>query len=162
MISGYLGDIIWRTKHISIESKVRFYKTSKVRTYDIETKEEAAVKTQTYRATMISGYLRDIIWRTKHIRIESKVKFYKTSKVRTYNIDTKEEAAVTKKLLRTTKSKTLISIAGYTLRDQKRKELIREQCNIQNIVRWSRQRRREWRDHVNRIDNEKLAKIAMS
>mgnify|MGYP006948248671 FL=1 len=92
------------------------------------------------------------------------VRLYKTCvrPVMTYAIETRAETAATKKLLRTTEMKTLRSIAGYTLRDRKRNELIREQCNIQDIVRWSRQRRREWRDHVNRMDDEKLAKIAMS
>ena len=104
---------------------------------------------------MICGYLRDIMWRNKDISIESKLRM-------TYAIGTRAETALTKKLLRTTKIKTLRSITGFALKNRKRNQLIKEQCNIQDIVRWSRQRRREWRDHVNRMDDEKLAKIAMS
>ena len=36
------------------------------------------VKAQTNRATTISGYQREIIWRNKNISIESKVRLYKT------------------------------------------------------------------------------------
>ena len=58
--------------------------------------------------------------------IESKVRLYKTCirLVMTYAIETRVETVATKKLLRTTKIKTLRSIAG-SLRDRKRKEIIR-------------------------------------
>lgn len=119
------------------------------------------VKAQTTKASQISGYLRDIIWRNKYMSTRSKVRIYKTCvrPVMTYAIETRAENTITKRLLRTTEMRTLRSIAGYTLYDQKRSEEIREICEIQDVVRWARNRRREWRDHVNRMPDDRLAKI---
>lgn len=56
--------------------------------------------------------------------------------------------------------RTLRSITGYTLYDRKRSEDIIETCEVQDVVRWARNRRREWRDHVDRMPNDRLAKTA--
>lgn len=32
-------------------------------------------------------------------------------------------------------------------------------CEIQDIIRWIRRRRREWRVHVNRVDEDRLPKV---
>lgn len=120
------------------------------------------VKAQTTKAALISGYLRDIIWRNKYMSIESKVRIYKTCvrPVMTYAVETRAENSTTKRITRTAEMRVLRSIAGYTLRDHQRNEDIRERCNVQDIVRWSRSRRREWRDHVERMDDNRLPKIA--
>lgn len=123
-------------------------------------KEEA--KAQTTKASLISGFLRDIIWRNKHMSTRSKVRIYKTCvrPIMTYAIETRAENTTTKRLLRSTEMRTLRSITGYTLLDHKRSEEIREICEVQDIVRWSRNRRRGWRDHVSRMPNDRLVKIA--
>ncbi|XP_030746593.1 uncharacterized protein LOC115875313 [Sitophilus oryzae] len=40
------------------------------------------------------------------------------------------------------------SALGYTLYDRKRTKEIRKTCKIWDVARWTRNRRREWRDHV--------------
>jgi len=46
-------------------------------------------------------------------------------------------------------------ITGNTLRDR-----IRNIYEIQDVIRWLRIRRQVWRDHVNGVDDNQLAKIA--
>ncbi|XP_056641765.1 uncharacterized protein LOC130448413 [Diorhabda sublineata] len=120
------------------------------------------VKTQTTAASRISGFLRTVIWRNKFLSIESKTRIYKTCvrPVMTYAIEMRAETATTKRILRTTEMKTLRSITGKTLRDRIRSNEIRRMCDVPDIVRWARTRRRAWRDHVNRMNNDRLAKIA--
>lgn len=62
--------------------------------------------------------------------------------VMTYAVEARAETASTKQLLRTTGLRTQISIAGYTLMERERNALVTERCDIQDIVRWARQRRR--------------------
>lgn len=57
-------------------------------------------------------------------------------------------------------SKYLRTIQGISLRDQVRSANIREECKIQDVMRWTRSRRRKWRDHIDRMEPEKLAKWA--
>ena len=70
--------------------------------------------------------------------MESKIRIYKTCvrPIMTYAIETRAEKTSTKQLLRTTEMRTLRSIAGYSLRDKQRNEEIRNQCGIEDIVRW--------------------------
>ena len=39
---------------------------------------EKEVKAQTVKASLISGYLRDIIWQNKYMLVDSKTRIYKT------------------------------------------------------------------------------------
>ncbi|KAH0955250.1 hypothetical protein HN011_000030 [Eciton burchellii] len=55
---------------------------------------------------------------------------------------------------------SLRCITGNTLRDRIHSEDVRNICEIQDVIRWTRIRRRAWREHVNRIDDNRLAKIA--
>ena len=117
------------------------------------------MKAQTLKASLISGYLRDIIWRNKHMSVDSKTRIYKTfvRPITTYAIETRAENSTTKRLLRTSKMRTLRGITGCSLRDHIRSNDIRTQCGILDVVRWCRIRRKEWRDHV---DNMRIPKIA--
>lgn len=54
----------------------------------------------------------------------------------------------------------LVFITGHTLLDKVRNEDIRNECDIRDILRWSRTRRRAWKNHVNRMPNDRLLKIA--
>lgn len=123
-------------------------------------KQEA--QNQTIMAARVSGFLRDVIWRNKHMSIESKTRIYKTCvrPIMTYAIETRAETAATKQLLRATEMKTLRSITGKTLRDREKSSDIRALCDIQDVVRWARSRRRAWRDHVDRMADDRLAKQA--
>ena len=78
----------------------------------------------------------------------------------TYSIETRPENSTTKRLLQTTKMRTLRGITGCSLQDQIRSKDIRTQCGILDVVIWGRIRRREWRDHVDRMDNMRIPKIA--
>ncbi|PSN42398.1 hypothetical protein C0J52_21659 [Blattella germanica] len=59
--------------------------------------------------------------------------------------------------------KILRSITGYTLfYDKKTNEEIRSTCGITNITKWIKQRRQGWKDHVNRMSENRLPKLAMT
>lgn len=120
------------------------------------------VRKQANKASRISGCLRDIVWRNKDMRTESKVRIYKSCvrPVLTYAIETRGETAETKRMLRTTEMKTLRTIAGKTLRDRIPNTEIREMCEVQDVVRWGRQRRRGWNQHINRMSGDRLVKIS--
>ncbi|XP_060519855.1 uncharacterized protein LOC132698036 [Cylas formicarius] len=60
-----------------------------------------------------------------------------------------------------TEMRVLRSIAGKTRRDHVRNTHIREQCDVQDIVRWGRQRRRQWYNHVKRMGEDRLPRIAL-
>ena len=90
--------------------------------------------------------------------IESKMKIYKTTvrPITTYGAETER----TKQLLRTTEMKTLRSAIGVTLWDRMRNKDVRDQCNIQDINKWTRVRRKEWSNHFDRASKERLFRIA--
>jgi hypothetical protein len=71
-------------------------------------------------------------------------------------IETRMET--TKHLPRTIGMSTLRCITGNTLRDRIRDEDICNICEIQDIVRWAKIRRQAWRNHVNKMDDNWLAK----
>jgi hypothetical protein len=44
--------------------------------------------------------------------------------------------------------------------DRIRSQQIRESCGIQPVNEWAERRRREWDEHVTRMDAERLVKIS--
>jgi len=70
----------------------------------------------------------------------------------TFGIETRKETNKTKRMLRVAEMKTLRTIMGKRRIDQIRNTSIREQCGVQDIVRWGRQRKRYWYDHVRRME----------
>ena len=74
---------------------------------------EKKVKAQTLKASLISGYLRDIIWGNKYMLVIAKQEYKKTM---TYVIETRAENATTKRLLQTTEMRTLRGITLYKKR----------------------------------------------
>lgn len=91
---------------------------------------------------------------------EAKTRIYKTCvrPIMTYAAETRADTRKTKIILRTDEMRTLRTIAGHTLREYN--EQIRSMCDTQDIIRWIRQRRRRWNEHVSRMDEDRLAKIA--
>jgi len=67
-------------------------------------------------------------------------------------IETRVKRSITRRLFR----RTLKCITGDTLRDRIRNEDIR---NMRDST-WARIRRRIWKDHINGMDDDWLAKIA--
>lgn len=121
------------------------------------------VRTQVIKAGQVSDCLRDIIWNNKYLTVASKVKIYKACvwPILTYAAETRAETRRTKNVMRTTEMRTSRSIVGVSLRDRIRSSQIREQCKVQDVVRWVRARRRLWRDHVLRMENDRIVKAAM-
>ncbi|XP_072766481.1 uncharacterized protein [Anoplolepis gracilipes] len=102
------------------------------------------VRAQANRANRIAGYLREVIWRNRNMSLRSKVRIYKTCirPILTYAVETRADITRTKRILRTTEMRTLRAIRGVNLGDRMRSEQIRRECKIQDIVRWTRTRRR--------------------
>ncbi|XP_072764658.1 uncharacterized protein [Anoplolepis gracilipes] len=116
-------------------------------------------RTQTNnKAARIAGCLRDIIWRNKYMTTKSKIRIYKTCirPVLTYAAETRAETSKTKRMMRTTEMRILRTIKGVSLRDRIRSSDIRREFELQDVVRWTRARRRFWRDHVDRMRPEQL------
>lgn len=120
------------------------------------------VDNQIRKAVRISGYLRDIIWRNKYMTAESKIRIYKTCvrPIMTYAAETRAETSATKRKMRTAEMKILRTIKGTTLHDRIRNEDTRRELGVQDVVRWVRERRRCWRDHVERMSPDRIAKWA--
>ena len=56
--------------------------------------------------------------------------------------------------------KVLREIVGKTKRDTIRSQQMRQPCGIEPINEWMEGRRREWDEHVTRMDAERLVKIS--
>jgi stage III sporulation protein SpoIIIAA len=65
----------------------------------------------------------------------------------------------THQLLRTTQMKLIRTIHGKTLRDKIHSDQLQQLSGIQDIVKWVNVRRREWDVHLNRMEDNRLAKI---
>lgn len=63
----------------------------------------------------------------------------------TYVSETRAETSETKQLTRSTKMKSLRTINRVTLRDKIRSNSITEELKEDDVVRWIRSRRRQWR-----------------
>jgi hypothetical protein len=62
----------------------------------------------------------------------------------------------TKQITRATEMETLRAITCQVTRAHS--ERVRETLEVQDVVRWTRSRRRQWRDDVERMGDERLAK----
>jgi hypothetical protein len=51
----------------------------------------------------------------------------------------------------------LRNIKGVTLRDRIRSDDIRAECNVIDVAKWLRTRRRNWSDHVDRMRQDRWA-----
>ncbi|XP_011878666.1 PREDICTED: uncharacterized protein LOC105567969 [Vollenhovia emeryi] len=111
---------------------------------------------QINKAARIPGCLRETIWRNKCMRKEAKVGIYKTCvrPIMTYAAETRAETEKTKNMARRDAD------SPKTLGDRVPNVMIRETRDVSDIVRWVRQRRREWNDHVFRMGEERIARTA--
>jgi len=76
----------------------------------------------------------------------------------TYAIETRAETSIIKRLLKTREMRILRYNTG-NIRDRILDRDTRNICEMQDVIRWIRIRRRAWRDHVNGMDDNQLAKI---
>jgi hypothetical protein len=74
----------------------------------------------------------------------------------TYAAETRAETSNTKQLLRSAKMRVLRNIKGVTLRERIRSD----EGNAIDVARWVRTRRRNWRDHVDRMGQDRWASWA--
>ena len=116
---------------------------------------------QTTKAARISGCLYNLIWLNKYKSTDCKVRIYKTNvrPVLTYASETRAETTYTQQLLRTTEMKIIRAIRGKTLGDKIHSDQLRQLSVIQDIIKWANVRGREWGDHVDRMEENRLAKI---
>lgn len=103
------------------------------------------------------------MWSNPYMRKDSKIRIYKTCirPIMTYGTEVREDTNKTKQMLRVAEMKTLRTIVGKTRRDRVRNTDVREQCGIQDIVRWGRQRKRQWYNHVRRMDENRLPRLVL-
>ena len=100
------------------------------------------------------------------MRKETKSKVYKATvrPIMTYGLETKAETHThthkNSQMLEANQMKVLRKIVGKTKIGRKRSQQIRESCGIQPINEFAESRRREWDEHVTRMDEERLVKIS--
>jgi hypothetical protein len=107
------------------------------------------MRQQTNTAAVISGHLKQTVWKNRHFSTDCKTKMYKICirLVMTYGAETRAETSISKRLLRTNEMKIIRTIIGHSLRDRKRSIEIREECKDNYIV-------------CRRMTEDRLAKIA--
>ncbi|XP_045466553.1 uncharacterized protein LOC123675250 [Harmonia axyridis] len=120
------------------------------------------VRNQTMKASRISGFLQDIVWRNKYLNINSKVRIYKTAirPIITYAAETRPDTARTTQIMSTTEMRIIRRIHGKTLLDRVRNEELRERSGIQDVGKFVRQRRKYWNKHIERMSDNRLVKGA--
>lgn len=101
-------------------------------------------KRQANKTARIAGCLRDIIWRNKYMSAKSKIQIYEACirSVLTYAAETRAETSQTKRVKRTMKMRILRTIKSVKLRDRMRSDTIQKELEVQDVVRWTRIRRR--------------------
>ncbi|XP_050516829.1 uncharacterized protein LOC126891647 [Diabrotica virgifera virgifera] len=120
------------------------------------------VKEQTMKAAGISGCLKEIVYKKKYLNTGSKIKIYETTiiPILTYAAEKRPDTNRTLQMMRTLEMGTLRSIQGQTLCDRIRSENIRQNCEIQDIGKWVRQRRKYWNKRIKRMEDNRLVKSA--
>ena len=121
------------------------------------------LRSQINKASALSGCLRDIVWSNPYMRKDSKIRIYKTCirPIMTYGTEVREDTNKTKHMLRVVEMKTLRTMVKKIRGDRVRNTYIREQCGIQDIARWGKQKKRKWYNHVRWMDENKLPKIVL-
>jgi hypothetical protein len=75
---------------------------------------QSEVQHQVHKSARISGCLNDAIWPNKYLRLEAKVRIYKSvvRPILTYYVETRADISKTKQLLETTEMNTLKKLVG--------------------------------------------------
>ena len=110
---------------------------------------------------MISGLLRDITWRNKDMTVESATKIYTAvlRPIMTCGAETRATTTKTKQLSRTTEMNTLRAILGKTRFDTMKNIDILERCNLQEVVKFVKSRRKAWSEHVSRAEQRLITLV---
>lgn len=123
---------------------------------------ESEVRGQAIKAARTASQLNDTIFRNKYLRTESKVRIYKAAirPILTYVAETRPETSKTRQIMEATEMKIVRRIAGRTLLDRERSEDIRRACHIENVNEWVLGRKTEWNDHITRMAEDRLVRVA--
>ncbi|XP_048522293.1 uncharacterized protein LOC125504409 [Dendroctonus ponderosae] len=78
----------------------------------------------------------------------------------TYTAETRPETAKSKRLVETAEMKIICRITGETLLDRERSEDVRTACNVNNINEWVANRKKEWNEHISRMNHHRFVRIA--
>jgi hypothetical protein len=76
----------------------------------------------------------------------------------TYTAETRQDAARTQETKETTEMAVLRKTAGRTLLDRVRS--MRRTCRVEEIKTWVRRRKNEWNDHINKVTEHCIVRIA--
>lgn len=100
----------------------------------------------------------------KNTRKETKLKFYKVMAVPVllYGSECWTMTKQDEKKIEAAEMRFLRHVAGYTLWDRKRSEDIRKELKIFNLREKIQQHRNNWREHVDRMDNQRHPKLTMT
>lgn len=95
------------------------------------------------------------------VQTETMLKFYKVAAVPslTYGSECWTTTKNNERRITTSEMRFLRSTAGYSLRDRKRNEDIREELKIFNITDKIKDYRQQWKEHLERMEHDRLPKI---
>lgn len=119
-------------------------------------------KNQVQEISKIVGCLNNTIWRNKHIKIETKSRIHKVTigpSILTCTAETQLGTSKTQRLLEMVEMR-ILRIQGNMLRDRIRSDKIRWKCSVVDINKWILNRNREWNDHISRMADSRVLKIA--
>ncbi|XP_030767906.1 uncharacterized protein LOC115891558 [Sitophilus oryzae] len=130
----------------------------KFKYFSIELSGYGDIETEVRQQTTKAGCLNDTIWKNKYIGVEVKSRIYKA--ILTYTAETRPDRAKTKRFLETGEMKIIHKITGKTLLDRERRDNIRQTCKVDSINEWVLSRRREWNEHISRMDEGRIVRSA--
>ena len=113
------------------------------------------VRHQTNNAARISELLRDVTWRNKCMTVESKIKICKAvvRPIMTQGAERRAATTKTKQLLWTTEMNTLRAILGKTRFNRMKNGNILEICNLQEVVKFVKSRRKHGMNMLAELNN---------
>lgn len=101
----------------------------------------------------------NVNWRSKSLLILMKLgRFFKMRSFNCQGWFCKSTKNHSKPVPRTTAMRAQRPITGRTLLNRVKSAEIRTECQVPDVVRWSWQRRREWNERVQRMEDSRLTK----
>lgn len=119
------------------------------------------VKKKLHRFQYMCGTIRRTL--KGKVREDTQLKFYKTMAVPTllYGSETWVDKTSYRNNIQSAEMRFLRSVKGYSLKDKIRNEEIRQKLNIFSVNERIFQNRINWKNHVLRMDNNRIPKLAL-
>lgn len=123
---------------------------------------EQSVQTQAAKASRIAGCLSGTIFKNKYLRIETKGRIYRAvvRPIATYTAETRAVTKVTERILENVEMKIVRKINDKTLVDQQRSADLRRKAGVTAINEWVADRRQKWNEHIDRMSESRMVRIA--